>query len=283
MGRMQCLLRRVVGGGGGVRCYLTRRCGGPAQGNGTNAAGPSPPLLELPDALDMDETMTVSVYRPHGKEGAPQQDATRRFLHTIITSPGEQEWKDMLSAAIRLGTWREHHVRAVLRAVHQSQYDGGHSSGAASTPATRLHRALGIVRSAVDEGYPVAPESVHALLVILLRALTQEPAAAAGKTDDGPSPQGPLLADCAVIWQFLAWMERHNYHVMSTAVLEALEGVVDDGVLDRMSGERKSSVRQNRLEYLRNEHARLTRNIQSSVHGKEKGREARPMTTPDDE
>ncbi|RNF00258.1 putative heat shock protein-like protein [Trypanosoma conorhini] len=97
----------------------------------------------------------------------------------------------------------------------------------------------------------------------------------------GPQ-QHPLLLPRSTLWQFLAWMERHDYHVMSTAVLEDLERVIEDAAHEGRSGERTSGVRQNRLEYLQRERDRLLRGGQTSSQRGGNRREVRPVTVPDD-
>lgn len=223
----------------------------------------------LQDLLDMDESMTINVCRLSKEQDSALHVATRTYLHTLITTTDEQEWKDMLVAAIRLDTWREHHLRSVLRSVHQSQYDvdtveGRHGKIKSNcTPSTRLQRALGVVQTAVEEGYRVTPESVHALLVILLRAAGADITASSGAAGE-PTPQSQLT-NSAAVWQFLSWMERNDYHVMSDAVLQSLEKIIEENVGDRSAGEHHMSVSQNRLDYLRREHRLLRQDCPSSL------------------
>ncbi|ORC88483.1 heat shock protein-like protein [Trypanosoma theileri] len=279
--RLPCLRR-----GGGVHDDTVRWC-----------RSTPPPTVVLPDMLDMDEEMAVSVHRPYSEDEASQQAATRRFLRALITTPDEQEWKDMLSAAIRLNTWREHHIRAVVRSVHQTQYDddcnskaltaGGRFKHTGSTPAKRLQRAVGVVQTAVDEGYQAAPESVHTLLVVLLRAASTVPSIAASATtgvtmDQQKQVSQPPLTTHAAVWQFLAWMERNNYHIMTAEVLQGLERVVDDVAQEDATQKRSGSVRQNRLEYLRRERDGLYCADPSQLLCREKCRGAPPVTMPND-
>ncbi|KAH9599641.1 hypothetical protein LSM04_000272 [Trypanosoma melophagium] len=282
--RLPCFWR-----GGGVHNGALRWCG-----------STPPSTVVLPDLLDMDEEMAVSVRRPCSEHEAPLQVATRRFLRVLITTSDEQEWKDMLSAAIRLNTWREHHVRAVLRSVHQTQYDddehgdcgaptaGGRLKFTGSTPARRLQRAVSVVQTGVDEGYRAAPESVHALLVALLRAAPTRPCSATGTptagvaVDTQKQVSQPPLTTHATVWQFLAWMERNNYHVMTAEVLQGLELVVDDGAQEDATQKRSGSVRQNRLEYLQRERDGLRRAGPSENLSGTKRRGTLPPTVPND-
>nr|CCC95237.1 unnamed protein product [Trypanosoma congolense IL3000] len=226
----------------------------------------------LSDLVDLDESLTVNIYRPHREGEATLNDATAAYIRTLITTPDEQEWKDMLVAAIRLNTWREHHLRAVLRSVHQSTYDvevtlnKRENQKCSCTPSTRLCRATGVVQTAVEEGYRVEPSSVHALLVILLRGSGAWPASTATDKEAMGTPPRQLTT-CAAVWQFLSWMERHNYRVMSAPVLQALERIVGDGGGEVSSGEQRVSVRQNRLEYLNREHKLLEQNDFSAPGG----------------
>ncbi|RNF08064.1 putative heat shock protein-like protein [Trypanosoma rangeli] len=281
-------LRYVFRCGGALLCVRRGCCQNPGGGGPTSSVVP-PSTVELQDALDMDGEITLNVYRPYGEQDTPHRDATRRFLYTIITTTDEQEWKDMLAAAIRLNTWREHHLRAVLRSVHQTQYDIGGAQGGREaaqaggcTPATRFQRALGVMQTAVDEGYAPAPESVHALLVVILRAALPGAESSVAETTFKEPQQHLLLVPRAAVWQFLAWMERHNYHVMSTAVLEDLERVIEDDTQEGMNGGRTGGVRQNRLEYLQRERDGLLGGHKSSSKRGGNRREVRPVTVPDD-
>ncbi|KEG07297.1 putative heat shock protein-like protein [Trypanosoma grayi] len=280
--RAPCRMRHssLVGGG----FCVARRCYGPSKEGGQGVGVPLS-TVELPDMLDMDEAMTINVYRPHSEEEAPLQEATRRFLCVLITTPAEQEWRDMLSAAIRHNTWREHHVRAVLRSVHGTQYEDGSaralcglSKCPTSTPGMRLERAVGVVQTGVDEGYRAESESVHALLVVLLRASLPDPAAGA----TGANTKTPPLTTRAAVWQFLAWMERHDYHVLSDATLRALEHVAEDDALGATSQQLASSVRQNRLEYLRSEHDRLCQGDTATRRSQRRVGRVLPVAEPDD-
>lgn len=134
---------------------------------------------------------------------------TEAFLRVVLTTPDEQEWKDMLSAALQHGTWQEHHLQAVLRGVGLLKYDspalpaastmGPTTAGGAakegprllqsSNPTQRLERARSILVFLADEaevvhhsrekdgetggtaGGPYKPSesSVHNLLTKLLR------------------------------------------------------------------------------------------------------------------
>ncbi|KAG8347194.1 hypothetical protein ERJ75_000823600 [Trypanosoma vivax] len=219
------------------------------------------------DSGQVDETLELNIYRPDDQQDPQLHSATERFIRTIITTSDEQEWRDMLAAAIRLNTLREHHLRAVIRGVHQSKYDVVATvkrsrvakSPSHCTPSTRLQRAVGVVQMAVEEGYRVAAESVHTLVVFLLRAAAADKGA---HTSGGNSESCSFDHECptqlahttrAAVWHFLSWMERHDYHIMSTAVLEMLENIITD---ETATGE-SCSVQHNRLVYVRGERERL--------------------------
>ncbi|EAN96248.1 hypothetical protein, conserved [Trypanosoma cruzi] len=289
--RMLCIrartVRCVLNKDGGLLCLSRGCCHTPKNGR-VNSSVESCPTVELPDALDMDEAMTLNVYRPYGEKEAPLQEATKQFLYTLITTPDEQEWKDMLAAAIRLDKWREHHLRAVLRSVHQTQYDIAVSQGGREgkikggcTPATRLQRALGVMQTSVDEGYHPTPESVHALLVVLLRAILRGHGNDVTGTDLKELKRQSPLTTHEVVWQFLAWMERHNYHVMSAAVLEDLERLIEGFTREGKNEKRTCEVRQNRLEYLRNERDLLLEGSQLLSKRGVNRKELPPVTVPD--
>lgn len=77
------------------------------------------------DADDGNEGVTIfcpdSGLSPEEVERKRKTDA---FVRAVLTTADEQEWRDMLSAALRLGVWREHHLQAVLRGVKLNKYNG---------------------------------------------------------------------------------------------------------------------------------------------------------------
>lgn len=126
------------------------------------------------------DDLQVQVYRPQvSPEEAERRVKTDLFLCLLLTLPKAQDWKDMLTAALRAGTWRAHHLDAVLRGVLLNKYNepqsflrscgGGVSSPnsgglreaalqasqtapAASNASSRLHRARDILVFCAEEG-----------------------------------------------------------------------------------------------------------------------------------
>lgn len=282
---------------------------------------------EEPSA-DEDEDLKLNIYQPpQSPDEKRRQVQTQRFLRLLLTTPEEQNWKDMITAALRHGTWKPHHMEAVLHGIQLNLYNEAPSAeatlrhrgvsqrdgSASTTPTQRLRRARDILIFCKEEGAlhesehdtgkmansgssatghvrntSSTPSSamVHHLLVCLLnaalRSSTGEAAVTAAKTEDSLSqyPSAPPLSTFSEVWTFLAWMELHGYHLLSNAVIDTLETVVDtdeeSNGLQRATSPTSPSVLQteqvkwstsqtcaaasqqmNRLDYLRKERALL--------------------------
>ncbi|KPA78845.1 putative mitochondrial hypothetical protein [Leptomonas pyrrhocoris] len=136
---------------------------------------------------EADDDVTVQVYRPQlSPEAAERSVKTELFLCLLLTLPRTQDWKDMLTAAFRAGSWKPHHLDAVLRGVSLNKYNepsaflrscgssyaaangnqslreaavqASQSAPPASTPTSRLHRARDILVFCAEEGVLYAKE-----------------------------------------------------------------------------------------------------------------------------
>ncbi|CAG9579345.1 hypothetical_protein_-_conserved [Leishmania major strain Friedlin] len=306
-----------------------------------------------------DDDLKMDIYRSQlTPEDAERKAKTDLFLCLILTLPRDQDWKDMLTAAFRAGTWKPHHLSAVLRGVQLNKYNEpavcalscagvcatslpssrtaalrhaiaeiAKTAPASSTPSTRLQRAKDILAFCADEGGVYAPPSAedsladvstappspaeeetsrrskvfapspadaHHLLVLLLKAAQRGASAASSLSK--PNTPTQAVASFHDVWNFLAWMELHGYHILSNAVLDALEVVVDEGGsqagagaaagLTRAAGPSSASSplplqyamvsqRVHRLDYLRGERALL----QEAVKNAEQGSSGASMST----
>ncbi|CCW65606.1 unnamed protein product [Phytomonas sp. EM1] len=253
----------------------------------------SDPPLDAPE-----EDLTLQVFRE--LDGVSTEERHRRactadFLRAVLTTPREQEWRDMIAAALREGTWREHHFEALLRGVRLLRYDE-----AGSTPTRRLRRTHGVLifwrEEAAAEAERPSNRVVGALLTQLLRAAKQHraplpfssaspsqpprqrqgAAAASNSPEELPSSEAEASGiTFREVWRFLAWMELHGYHVHSFELLDELERYVDDDDDHHVRGDRGGAARyapeprsRNRMEYLRGERARL-REIEAGVDPRE--------------
>ncbi|KPI85744.1 hypothetical protein ABL78_5193 [Leptomonas seymouri] len=269
-------------------------------------------LTHVNDAVENnDDDMVVCIYRPQvSPEVADRKAKTELFVGLLLTLPRTQDWKDMLSAAFRAGTWRPHHLDAVLRGVQLAKYNepqeflrscGGspsslHSNDAlreaawnasqaapsTSTSTSRLHRARDILVFCAEEGalcakggetseateeaaanavspsssaaavtgtaktsmrsnaFAPSPAAVHRLLTMLLQAAqrgaeygspppSSHPASTSAPPSSSSGGCGLSTASFTEVWHYLSWMELRGYHVLSHAVLDALEAAVDEG------------------------------------------------------
>ncbi|KAG5472067.1 hypothetical protein CUR178_02735 [Leishmania enriettii] len=310
----------------------------------SSGSGRLPPCTTAVSAADGsatceedDEALKVAIYRPQlSSEEAERKVKTDLFLCLLLTLPREQDWKDMLTAAFRAGTWKPHHLRAVLRGVQLNKYnepaecalscvgnyiaslpssrtaalqytiaDVAKAAPPSSTPSTRLQRARAILVFCAEEGgvyapppseelfddistppssaaeektsrrsqiFAPSPADAHHLLVLLLQAAQHGASAPCSLSQTNTSTQP--VASFHDVWGFLAWMELHGYHVLSSAVLDALEAVVDEGGSQAAAGLKAGSdafsttlpsplqyamvsQRVHRLDYLRGERALL--------------------------
>jgi hypothetical protein len=95
------------------------------------------------------------------------------------------------------------------------------SSDAATTAASAM------LLNSVDAFAP-SPAAVHHLLAVLLQA-AQRGAEYNTSLPVNPERAAALpTAAYADVWHFLAWMELHGYHILSYAVVDALEAAVDE-------------------------------------------------------
>ncbi|EPY43104.1 hypothetical protein AGDE_00819 [Angomonas deanei] len=221
----------------------------------------------------------------------------------------------MLSAALRHGTWKEHHLWRVLRGVKLLAYNTNdhqqnkHSSNdnyshyyANSTPTQRLQRAREILCYTVEEGlveetrriqnnhknnieiyHRPAPTLVQHLLTLYLEA-------AKHKQQNGNNHNSGIpFADYKEVWSLLAWMERHGYHVQSDKVLDELETIIDFDENNNNNNNNNVSLaarRMNRLDYIKAERKRLLLSVNEDEPQKEEnklsGRRSapRPRTDP---
>ncbi|KAG5497636.1 hypothetical protein JKF63_03901 [Porcisia hertigi] len=244
-----------------------------------------------------DDDLKVDIYRSRvSPEEAERKAKTDLFLCLLLTLPRDQDWKDMLAAAFRAGTWKPHHLDAVLRGVQLNKYNapndcalscsGNHAASlspsrsaalrdsiadvaknapTSSTASTRLQRARDILVFCAEEGgvyaapagsslvdvsaapssqgaeqkgrrshdFAPSPAAAHRLLVLLLQA-AQRGADATSSSESNATSQP--VASFHDVWNFLAWMELHGYHILSGAVLDALEAVIDEGGIQVRSG-----------------------------------------------
>lgn len=306
-----------------------------------------------------DDDLKMDIYRPQlTPEDAERKAKTDLFLCLVLTLPRDQDWKDMLTAAFRAGTWKPHHLSAVLRGVQLNKYNEpavcalscagicatslpssrtaalrhsiveiAKTPPASSTPSTRLQRARDILVFCAEEGGVYAPPSAedplvdvstapsspadeetsrrsnsfapsptdaHQLLVHLLKA-AQRGATVTPSLSKSNTPT-QAVASFQDVWNFLAWMELHGYHILSNALLDALEAVVDEGGsqagaeatagLTRAAGASSASSplplqyamvsqRVHRLDYLRGERALL----QEAMKNAEQGSDGASMST----
>ncbi|CAJ1991369.1 hypothetical protein conserved [Leishmania donovani] len=300
---------------------------------------------------DDDDDLKMDIYRPQlTPEDAERKAKTDLFLCLVLTLPRDQDWKDMLTAAFRAGTWKPHHLSAVLRGVQLNRYNEpavcalscagvcatslpssctaalrhaiaeiAKTAPASSAPSTRLQRAKDILVFCAEEGGVYAPPSAedslvdvstappspaeeetsrrskafapspadaHHLLVLLLKAAQRGASVASSLSK--PNTPTQAVASFHDVWNFLAWMELHGYHVLSNAVLDALEVVVDEGGsqagagaaagLTRAAGPSSASSplplqyamvsqRVHRLDYLRSERALLQEAVKNAEQG----------------
>ncbi|CCW69845.1 unnamed protein product [Phytomonas sp. Hart1] len=244
---------------------------------------PPEPVLDVIHDVEDEEDLALNIFnRLDGlsEEEKHKHACTEAFVRIVITTPSEQEWKDMMAAALREGTWREHHFEAILSGVRLLKYDIGQS-----TPTQRLRRAHAILIFWVEETTVELQSSserptnrvVCTLLTQLLRSAMQKhaPPAAHSSNELSPTEAGPSEVSFRRVWRFLAWMELHGYHIHSFELVDKLERCVDEDNDGHAEGEKGAaegpeseirsgaaqyasvSTRQNRLEYLRGERARL--------------------------
>ncbi|KAG5471397.1 hypothetical protein LSCM1_01481 [Leishmania martiniquensis] len=326
-----------------------------SSGNGCRRPPSITPAVSVTDGSaapgEDDEDLKLDIYRPPlSPEEAERKAKTDLFLCLLLTVPREQDWKDMLTAAFRAGTWKPHHLQTVLRGVQLNMYnkpaeralscagrytasmpssrsaalrhsvaDVARTAPPSSTPSARLQRARDIFVFCAEEGPVYAPPSgeepfdsvsappsspaeaktsrcsqafapspadAHHLLVLLLQA-AQRGVGATPSLSQLNATSKPV-ASFHDVWHFLAWMELHGYHVLSDAVLAALEAVVDEGGsqaggeaaagLTAGSGSSSSALpsplqyalvsqRVHRLDYLRGERALLRQSMKSAEQG----------------
>ncbi|GET91173.1 hypothetical protein, conserved [Leishmania tarentolae] len=309
--------------------------------------------LDSAKCEDDDDDLKVDIYRPQmAPEDAERKGKTDLFLCLVLTLPRDQDWKDMLAAAFRAGTWKPHHLSAVLRGVQLNKYNEpaacalscagictsslpsscaaalrnsiveiAKTAPVSSTPSTRLQRARdififcaeegGVYASSSDEDSHVdvsaapsspakeetvrssnafvpSPTDAHHLLVLLLKAAQRGASAASSLST--PNTSTHAVASFHDVWHFLAWMELHGYHILSHAVLDALESAVDEGgsQTSAVAAEGRSrtagpssassssplqyatvSQRVHRLDYLRGERALLREIMKNAEAGSE--------------
>ncbi|CAM42617.1 conserved hypothetical protein [Leishmania braziliensis MHOM/BR/75/M2904] len=299
-----------------------------------------------PTGEEDDEDLKVETYRPQlSPEDAERKAKTDLFVCLLLTLPRDQDWKDMLAAAFRAGTWKPHHLNAVLHGVQLNKYnepaecavscaaslpfscssalrhsivDASKTAPASSTPSTRLQRARDILIFCTEEGgvhaapsaeglfvgvskaplssaeeasrpskaFAPSAAAAHHLLVLLLQAAQRGASATSPLSDPNTTTQP--VASFHDVWSFLAWMELHEYHILSNAVLDALEAVVDEGGsqagAEAAAGLKSAaglssapfasplkyavvSRRVHRLDYLRSERALLRESMKSAEQG----------------
>lgn len=212
-----------------------------------------------------EEELQVNIYKPtRTAEEEARHRQTEQFISTLLTTRDEQEWRDMLSAALRLCTWRERHLAAVVRGITLLKYNTSEKEERReqqqqqrapplpSTPTSRLRRACEMVKFIVEEG-PVIPASpaaptegdtegqdkaheereamlrpsndvVQRLFVLLLNAAT---ASLNSSHQKDYNYNSVAVAPPRDVWSFLSWMELHHYTLTSTALLDVLETMVD--------------------------------------------------------
>ncbi|KAK7198088.1 hypothetical protein NESM_000764900 [Novymonas esmeraldas] len=231
------------------------------------AAAPTHESSSDAEGSGEEDDARVRIYRPPvSPEDAERRVKTDVFLCLVLTLPRAQDWRDMVTAAVRAGTWRPHHLDAVLRGVQLNRYnapaecvrgclggspaahsaalrDAVHAAASAApqacTPTQRLLRARDVLVMCAEEGRAHAPAppdcaptpaAVHRLLALLLQAAQRGAGGGAAASSPGSPAQAALpAASFHDVWHFLAWMELHGYHVLSAAVLDDLEAAVDEG------------------------------------------------------
>lgn len=110
------------------------------EGVSTPIRSPSESNSQNQDTVDDD--LHVNIYRPPmSPEERERREKTERFIRVVLTTAEEQEWKDMVMAALRLGTLKEHHLDAVVRGVRLLKYDDddANDDGSSNTAGSEKH------------------------------------------------------------------------------------------------------------------------------------------------
>ncbi|KAL7705871.1 hypothetical protein N2W54_003322 [Lotmaria passim] len=177
--------------------------------------------------------------------GGPSSCGTNRALREAA------EQASQTAPATSTPTSRLHRARDVLifcaeeGVLYVKQGDGAPAEGdgkgpgilSASSPshppgANEAATAAAELTPLPANVFAPSPSAVHHLLAMLLQAAQRgvEYASAASPCQRSSTLDMSALptASYADVWHFLAWMELHGYHVLSHAVLDALEAAVDE-------------------------------------------------------
>jgi len=182
-----------------------------------------------------DEEVTVF----QSAEERERQRRTDAFVAQLLAKDSSlQDSLDMVQAAVRLQTLREHHLLALIRGA-ESRWDTPRAN------AERSLRVIKLVESAGDcEERSVTPKVVNRTLQLLLRPVLK-PTTAGGDA---------ATSDLDLVWPFCAWMERRGFHIEGDAVFDALEKIAGNGSTT------EDDILTNRMKFLRKARTSSPRN-----------------------